>query len=325
MKIDVHAHYAPESCLGILQEAISALSDSTSPTSVEAARRIRSSFSRSTLLSDLQDRLALMDRDGVTYQVLSLPAVNAYPLREEHSLALTRSANDGLAAARDRHPDRFMCLATVPAEIPEAAVAELDRAIIHLGMNGLMIGANILGKPLNVPELQPLFQRADSLGIPVMLHPTEPPGLEAMLEYDLAVVVGYLFDSTLAVTRMILDGMLDRFKSIKLIAPHLGGALPYIVGRIAWKFPEKPDAFKALSRPPQEYLRLIHTDVVSFHVPALRCAIDTMGIDRLVLGSDYPPCRDGMAQALASLKELRLSAEDEEKIFGLNARRLLGI
>ncbi|MCL5961493.1 MAG: amidohydrolase family protein [Chloroflexi bacterium] len=325
MKIDLHVHYAPESTLAVLDEAYEDFSKSSSPSGIQAAKRIRENRARATLNCDLDDRRALMDRDGVDIQVLSFPGVNGTSLREDRSVALTRAANDGLAAARDRFPDRFMCLATVPAELPEAAVEELDRAIKQLGMNGLMLGANIHGVPLSSPQLQPLFEKADSLGIPVMLHPGEPPGIEAAMEYDLASLVAYIFDSTLATTRMILSGMFDRYKNMKFVAPHLGGALPYIIGRVDWGFEVKPGARSVISTPPSKYLKNIYTDVVNFHVPSLRCAIETIGLDRLVLGSDYPPVRDGMARALASVRALGLSEEDEEKIFSLNAKRLLGM
>src|SRR5262249_51393259 len=143
-----------------------------------------------------------------------------------------RLVNDEMAAAQARHPDRLRWFASLPWEYPEDAVAELDRAH-EAGAVGVMVLANVAGRKLTAPEFAPIWAAIDRLALPVLVHPTDPPGVDQldMRSYDLTWSVGFIFDTTLAIGRMILDGFFDRYRRLKIIASHGGAALPYLVGR----------------------------------------------------------------------------------------------
>lgn len=319
MRIDVHAHHFP---LDYLDQAES-LADRSSLRDQAWMGILQHKVRTTPAMWSVEDRLADMESAGVDMQVLSLSIPNVYFHDRGACKALAQSTNDELAALCRRYPDKFKALASVPLPYVEDAVAELRRAIDVLGLHGMVLGSNVNSRPLDSPEFLPLFEEADSKGLAILIHPMIPLGIEALGEYDLAATAGFLLDTTVAASRLAYSGTLERCPNLRVIIPHLGGVFPYIIGRIDYSYRTRPESRRNISVPPSQYLKRLFIDVVSFHPPALRCALDTMGVGHLLLGSDHPFAMGDMSQAVESVRALGLTAEDEERVFSGNALGIL--
>jgi len=200
--------------------------------------------------------------------------------------------------------------------------AELERAMAN-GLRGALIYSNVAGRSLDEPEFRPLFDATERLGAPIFLHPTYPlsaPGLDV---HALIPVLGFLFDTTTATMRLILDGLFDRNPDLKLILGHVGSVIPYILGRIDYESSRIPGGLGALDGMPSEHIRRLHVDTVSAWPPAIELVIEYLGADRVLYATDHPfwdPARTRDA-----LAEVELSSQDREAIETGNAERLLRI
>ena len=318
MKIDIHNHIYPENYWKAL------LKISERVTFPIDARRILSYYTEKGILIKPEETLGPMEKMGIEIQVLSLSVPNVYMPDPAMSLDLAQMANDAYADIRRRFPGRFYVLASVPLNFPELAIRELDRAIGKLGMNGIVLGSNIAGMPLSSPEFFPFYERVNELNVPIFIHPMSPPHMEEEDEFFTAPLVHYVFESTLAATKMVFAGVFERFPEMHLILPHLGGAIPYIQGRIDSGYRNHPSCRKNISRPPSEYFKEFYYDILSLNVPALRCALEIMGPDHLVFGTDYPfwPL-ENVPWLNESLDKLGLSTEAREAIDRRNILKIL--
>ena len=270
---------------------------------------------------NLELRLKEMDKQGVTVHALSLMPPMVYWADDALAPKLARLVNDAMADAGRRYPDRFVFLATLPMQDPEAAAGEVERALGDAGCRGVYLGTNVRGKELSDPAFLPVFERIHSLGIPVFLHPLNVVGAQRLGHYHLHNLLGNPFDTAVAAANLIFSGHLDRFPKLQICLPHAGGALPYLIGRLnrGWKVREE---CKALKKSPSSYLRRFTYDTISHAPESLRYLIDLVGADRVMLGSDY--CFDmGYERPVEVVTALKLSRSDEEKILGGNAKRLL--
>jgi aminocarboxymuconate-semialdehyde decarboxylase len=157
------------------------------------------------------------------------------------------------------------------------------------------------------------------------IHPTHPLGVEAMTQYWLMPLVGFLFDTTLAAASLVFSGVVERHPGIRWVLAHLGGAVPYIAERFDRGYRAFADCRAHISRPPSEYLREFYYDTVNFDLRALRLAIDFAGVDRILAGSDFPHQIGSLRAMVESIEGLGLSVEDRAKVLGGNAARLLGV
>ena len=317
LKIDIHNHSYPERYWKTLVK----LSERVSfPVNV---RRILSYYPQKGILVAPGDTIAPAEKAGIGTQVLSLSSPNVYMPDAAMSLDLAQMANDAYVDIQRKHPGKFYTLASVPLNFPELAVRELDRAV-KLGMNGIVLGSNIAGKPLSSPEFFPFYERVNELGLPIFIHPMSPPHLDAEDEFFLAPLILYPTETTLAATKMIFAGVFERFPNVVLILPHLGGTLPYLKGRIDSGYRNHAACRKNISRRPSEYFGNFYFDTISLNVPALRCALEIAGPDHLVFGSDYPfwPL-DNVAVIDGNLDDLELSPEDRHAIERGNLLRIL--
>ena len=254
---------------------------------------------------DYELRLRDMDAAGIDMAIVSLTCPNVYWGGAAVSGEAARESNDSMAAAQKRWPDRIRWFASLPWEYPQQAVAELERGC-EAGAVGVMVLANIAGRSLTDPHFAPVWEAIDRRALPVLVHPTDLPGIEQMdmRKYDLSWSVGFVADTTLAFTRMIFDGFLDLYPNLKLIASHGGGALPYLVGRF-----DKGDEVEIASRRkikarPSEYLKRIWYDCITYHPAALRFLIEIVGAERVLFGTDYPHQVHDMKGSMANTAAL---------------------
>ncbi|MCC7216740.1 MAG: amidohydrolase family protein [Burkholderiales bacterium] len=272
---------------------------------------------------DYDLRLKTMDACRVDVCVVSLTCPNCYWGTPAVSLEAARIMNDDMAAARTAHPDRLRWFASLPWQHADLALAELDRAVAA-GASGVMVLANIGGMPLTDPAFAPVWDAIDAKALPVLVHPTAPPGVADMdmARFQLTASIGFTFDTSLATARMIYDGFFERYRRVRIIAAHGGGALPYLVSRMDQCFANIPACREKIARRPSEYLPQIHADAVVFAPEVLDLCLKVFGADNVMYGSDYPHTIGDMPGCLARVDALPDLARD--KVRGRNAQRVFG-
>jgi len=270
---------------------------------------------------DYHLRIEAMDAAGIDVSIVSLTCPNVYWGGENVSGEAARESNASMADAQRIHRDRIRWFASLPWEYPERAVAELRRSCDE-GAVGVMVIANIAGRSLTEPAFAPIWAEIDRRALPVLVHPGEPPGADFMDmgAYDLSWSVGFMFDTTLAITRMIFDGFLDRYPNLKLIAAHGGGALPYLVGRFEKGDDVELPARRRMTVSPTDYLRRIWYDCITYDRGALEYLVSVVGADRVLFGTDWPHQVHAVKESLANTAAL--PADHRDAIRGGNALRL---
>ncbi|MGH7320995.1 MAG: amidohydrolase family protein [Candidatus Rokuibacteriota bacterium] len=238
---------------------------------------------------DYKLRIKEMDRARVDLALISLTAPNVYFGGPEVSLRAAQAVNDEMTEAQGAYPDRIRFLASLPWEHAALAVRELDRACAR-GAVGVMVLANVAGLSLTDPRFAPIWEAIDARALPVLVHPTAPPGTPQLdvRAYNLIASVGFMLDTTLAITRMIFDGFLDRYRRLRIIAAHAGATLPYLVGRLDVCFDKMNACRVKIATRPSTYLRRIWYDSIAYTEDALRLCLKVAGPERVLYGSDYP-------------------------------------
>jgi len=272
-------------------------------------------------MSDYDLRVQRMNEAGVDMAVVSLTCPNAYFGGPQVSLAAAQEVNDSMAAAQTQYPDRIRWFASLPWQYPSLAVQELQRALAQ-GAVGVVVLGNIGGQPLTDPLFAPVWKAIDDKALPVFIHPTAPPGIGemGMNEFALTPPLGFTFDTSLCVARLILDGFIDRHPNLKIIAGHGAGTLPYLIGRMDWCWEQLPAAREKIQRKPSEYLRQMYCDSVLFRQDALELAVGVFGEDNVMYGSDYPHHIGDMTGCLARVNNLSDAAR--QKVRGRNVRQI---
>jgi len=270
---------------------------------------------------DWDTRIKNMNKAGIDVSVVSLTCPNCYWGAEEVSLKAAQTMNDEMARARRNWPDRIQFLCSLPWQHAKAALAELKRAL-KAGASGVMVLANIDGRHLTDPAFAPIWQAIEEHRLPVLVHPTAPPGVREMdmTQFQLTASIGFTFDTSLAISRMIYDGFFDRYPRLKIIASHGGGALPFLIGRLDQCFDHIPAARVNISERPSLYARRIWADSVVFADDALAMALRVFGSDRVLYGSDYPHTIGDPIGCLARVDRLPEGAR--ERVRGANAQRI---
>ena len=307
--IDVHSHWVSAGYVDRVRTLLA-----SSPPAL--ATMLRSISSPSEALTSLPARVSEMDRAGAEVSVLSLPppGVIIGPLGERAELC--RLANDDCLEAASAHPGRFCVLVAIPLPLVDESLAELDRVARHPLARGVNLQtAAAEGWTIDHPSLEPVFTRAAELGLPVLSHPAIEPLLPAWGDFMLGATLAPMVSSSLGVARIVLSGTLDRIPGLDVIVPHLGGVLPYLTQRFDDFGPQQA------RQPLSWYLRhRLYLDTCSFHPPAFRCAVETSGVDRLVVGTDYP-IRGPLQRARDDVTSALTDPDEQARVLRGTARR----
>ena len=287
---------------------------------------------RANLLEQLSDvgdrRISDMDAAGIDMQVLSLTSPGSEQLEGDEAVAISRASNDFLADAVKRNPTRLAAFATLPTALPGKAVEELERTVREYGFKGAMINGHVRGRYLDDRFFWPIFEKAEALGIPIYIHPTQPPkpvvdayygGFEPQVSYMFANAGwGWHIETGVHVLRMILGGVFDRYPKLQIVIGHIGEALPFMIQRVD----NMPPEMTKLRHPISYYLREnVHYTFSGFNfTPTFIDLLLQVGVDRIMFSADYPYA--SMAEAKAFLNQLPVSPDNKEQIAHGNAERL---
>lgn len=326
--IDCHAHCLPPSILDALRE-------------FAVGSYLGKSLYADEGFASLEKHLKLMDRIGVEKEVINygnllVPAARARKLPMEQ---VVKMVNDYIAEAVRIAPKRFIPAAAVDPMAGEAGLKELDRAVEKLGLFGISLSTNLDGRALDDPMYEPIFERAKSWNMPLWVHPGQVPASwqQALGLHNryLNSGVGFLLDDMLCLIKMITANVFDRWWGVKFVFCQLGGFLPFTMGRFDQQFFFERRAYEQEKKPLPDYLRrrvieycqAFYVDTHTADASAIRCAVDCMTADRIVLGGDYPisPPDVGLGYTIPQLDKLGLPPAEREKIERGNASKLLNL
>jgi aminocarboxymuconate-semialdehyde decarboxylase len=296
-------------------------------------------------LWDLEVRLKLVDRFPDYTQVLSLgmPMVDRL-WGPDKSPEMAKLANDGLAEVVAKHPDRFAgYTAVVPMNAPEAAAREAARALGN-GANGIQLGTNVNGKPIDGREFWPLYETIAKSGKPILLHPARTRQMpdyegEDRSKYEICSVLGWPYETGVTLSRFVFSKIMDAYPELKIVSHHLGGVIPYLEGRVAHSFDQMgartsdedyEGLRKSLKKRPFDYFKDFYADTAIEGVRApMVCGIDFFGADRVLFASDCPFDKEKgpgyIRSTIAVLEGIEMTPEVREKISYKNAQKMFGV
>jgi len=312
--IDVHAHCAFPKAMALMGLRYPARHHPGLPQVLKADE------------DQIPDRLAAMDAQGIDMEVLS---VNPFWYRADPDLArqVIDLQNEGLAEVVASHPDRFAALATLALQHPALAARQLERAVKDLGLKGALVGGSVEGAELADPKFHPVWAKAEELGALVFIHPQGAPELASRLggSGGLGNVIGNPLETTIALSHLIFEGVLDRFPGLKILAAHGGGYLPSYAARSDAGIRTFPGTYTTpLKKPPTAYLKDLYYDTLVFTPEGLRHLAAEVGAERLMMGTDFPyPWTDRAVQHIAETPGL--SDDERASMLGGLAARLLGL
>jgi len=333
MKIDIFNHVMPQAYLELVK------SHSKEPGMVKRMSSLR-------MLWDIEHRVAMLrEKFPDVQQVLTLGLPSPELLGDAaHSPEFARVANDGMAEMCRKWPKEFPAfVASLPMNNPRAAVDEMDRAIGQLGARGVQIITSVVGRPLDDPEFFPVFERATRHhDVAIWMHPARPASRadyagEPKSKYEIWQVLGWPFETSIAMARLVFSGLFDKLPNLRIITHHCGGMIPFFAGRAETLWAqlgsrsadaEESEVLKRLKKPPIEYFRMFYGDTVLGGAAApLACGLAFFGADRVVFASDCPFDPEGgpmyIREGIRSIEELGLPEGDKRKIYFGNAMGLL--
>jgi aminocarboxymuconate-semialdehyde decarboxylase len=246
-------------------------------------------FGLNTTFFDMNKQVERMRRDGVERTILSqaTPFID-YHLDAKIAVEAARVFNDALAAVIAPDKAHFGGWALLPMQDPQAAAKELRRCVRDHGFVGGHIASNVRGVYLHDDSFAPIFQAAVELNVPLFVHPADPLGKDRTKEFELTIVAGYLFDSTINILKMICSGFLDRWPTLKLVCAHAGAFSPALRARMQREVDTNPALSATLKMPVGDYLRRLYFDTICFEPAILRYVAEVVPVEHLMLGSDAP-------------------------------------
>jgi aminocarboxymuconate-semialdehyde decarboxylase len=304
LRIDVHNHAMPEPALELLRsEPLYGVTLTGRRWS--GGKHVDFEIAPSFVEPDAKlDELARKELDAAVISVI--PPLFYYHVAGDPGEAMARAVNEGLAGFCTAAPDRLRWLATLPMQAPDRAVAVLEDAVAA-GCVGVEIGTTIVDRRLDETDFEQFWAAAERLGLPVTLHPAYTEGINpALAPFYLENVLGFLFDTTIAIERLIIAGILDRHPELRLVLLHGGGYFPYQAGRLRHARTVRPELAEAPADP-WAYLDRLSFDIITHDPLALRYLISRVGSGRVVMGTDLP-----FDMATPEPMELLRAAADDE-------------
>lgn len=333
MKIDLFNHIFPQ---GFFEKYINAGA---------AGKDIGKRMQNIPTIIDLDQRFRILDEFGDYSQVITLPLPPLEALASpEKSPQLARDGNNGLAALVKKHPDRFLGFAaSLPMNNPKEAEREMSRAITELGAFGIQLYTNVGGKALDAPEFLTFFEEAARLDVPIWLHPARGADFtdylsEEKSKYEIWWALGWPYETSAAMARLVFSGIFERHPNIKIITHHMGGMISFFAGRVGYGWDQigtrtsDVDYRKLLAsmkRRPVDYFKDFYADTALFGAgPATKCGLEFFGVDKVVYASDMPfePAPGLYArETIRCIEELGLTKAQKDQIYCGNAKRLLNL
>ncbi len=322
MRIDCQSHIFPSEYIEILAQ---------NPHPPQVIRRGKESivtygnvqtFRLQNDVYDPKQKLKDMDVAEVDMALLSTNIPPPCMLSPEFGNKGAQAINNAIAELVAQYPHRFAGLACLPWQNPDEAITEMDR-VKEMGFRGIMLYSHIGGKPVDAPEFEPVFAHAVSLQMPIVMHPTVPTWGDAIKDHWMIGMMGLQVDSSFALLRLILSGILERLPELQIVLPHVGGILPYMSGRIDHQTEVLGRARENITKPPSAYLRRVYLDTVSPSLQALHFAYQFSGENHLLFGSDHPWV--DMPRFVSLIEEMDIPKKAKERIFGENAAALFDL
>lgn len=328
--IDIHCHYADPSFPEAARRETGSdtpvvITDGQTDVLMRHDRTIHFVKGELLHLLSLDHRLAAMDANGTRIQVISPPSFfYHYHVEGEVGARVCATLNDGVFAAVESHPERFLAMPAVPLQDCARAIAELERVSELPYVAAVTIGSNVNGTDLDEPRLLPFFEAAESLGMPIFIHPasSDVAGGARMKDYFLRNMVGNPLDTTLVAARLMFSGVLDRYPSLKVCLSHGGGYLSQAVGRFHRGYMSHVETHDSGASDPADLVKRFYADGIVHSAEGLRFAIAQLGVDRVLCGSDYP-FEIGEPDPRARVAELGLHPALEQGILWENAAKFL--
>ncbi len=316
--VDTHAHCYFQEALDLMGEEARGI--------LPPVKGVPEHFLRQSAVMD--QRMAAMDRMGIDLQVLS---INPFWYKKDRDTAeaICRIHNERLAALCAQEPKRLAAFASIAMQFPDLAVQQLEHAVKKLGLKGAAIGGSVAGADFSQPQFHPVLAKAQELGVTLFIHPQSTPELAARLKGNgwLSNVIGNPLDTTIALQKLIFEGVFDKLPQLKVLAAHGGGFLGSYAPRMDHAQHVSPQNFNpeiVLQKRPTEYLRQIFFDALVFTPEALRHLVAEVGASQVVLGTDHPiPWEENPVGHVMATPEL--SDADRLAILGENAIQLLGL
>ncbi len=328
LTVDIHCHISTPECEPLVRDLFSPEKEPfvffASSETREINQRLFAALA--TKMTSPEERLKDMDRMGIDIQAIS-PSPNQYYYwtDSELGLQLARMQNERVAEIVRAYPTRFVGMGTLPLQDVESAVQELERVVKVLGLRAVEISTNVNGVDFDDPRFEKFFAKAEELEVLIFIHPIGCTDGGRMRDYYLINIVGHPLESTVAVSRLIFGGVLERHPHLKICVAHGGGYLPSYSGRMDHAYQVRPECQHLIVRPPSTYLRQFYFDTVLYTEESLVYLVKQMGSDHVLLGTDYPADM-GEADPIGYIGKVRsLSRVDKANICGGNAARLLKI
>jgi aminocarboxymuconate-semialdehyde decarboxylase len=318
--IDAHVHWLPASFLEALERRAEPprLLRSRDGSAVDCGQGVI--YPVLPAMADLREHERRLTPAGFAGALVSATPPGLDGLDPADAVAVARACNDELAALPELTGGFFAGLAMLPVVAPDAAAAELRRSAA-MGIKGAQLFSSVQGRSLDEDGFRVVFDTAAELDVTVVLHPAFPAETRTLSAYGLVRTVGFLFDTTVCALRLVFSGLYERHPEFKLVVPHVGSVIPYILPRIDYESDLMGTAAH-LAAPPTEYVRRFYVDSVCLWPPALRLALDVFSPDRVLLGTDTPFW--DVERGLETIAALDLPAEQLESICSINAGRLFG-
>ncbi|MEW6663738.1 MAG: amidohydrolase family protein [Thermodesulfobacteriota bacterium] len=330
--VDVHTHWYPKEYLDYL---ISRGSTNTPYATHDGGTHYRCWYKGVSVAHidraghyDLKPRIEDMDKAGLDTQLISVTIPGPECLERDKGIYWAKRNNDALRKATEDYPGRFYFLASLPYQDPDEACKELERCH-EMGCKGIQMFSNLMGEPIFLEKYFGIYEMANKWELPMLMHPAVPLTAAIMDKIKIPYQLwGYTLDTSMAVVSLIFQGVMDKFPNLTIIHGHLGGMVPYFVRRLndSYKGYGKEWGIELKEPPDVTYRKRVYPDTTSFYLPAMKCCLEWMGPDHLVMGTDYAHRVGDPEGAIKAIKDLGeqagLKKDEVDMILGKNLERL---